>query len=91
MDTVGDYKTLRERIVEYKIEHNIPIPVSRSKYPFDEMEVGDSFFVKCEKKDKAKKQGILFSCANQNAKRRKSERTFSTRQVDGGIRVWRIK
>ena len=73
-----------------KIEKGIPIPPrSNIKYPWGEMEVGDSFFVECEYSRK-KHQSIGGSKA-QFIRHHKSKCKFTARRVDGGIRVWRIK
>ena len=71
----------------YKIEKNIPVAklkTSKPKYPFAEMEVGDSFFVKGNDK---KKQSVAvavhyYKVSNQDKK-------FCTRTNEEGIRVWR--
>jgi hypothetical protein len=44
----------------FKIEKGIPLP--ESKYPFAEMEVGDSFFVPCESKEARRVQAIIINC-----------------------------
>lgn len=68
---------------EPKIEKDIPLPPVRrkreSKYPFAVMEVGDSIFVPLETA-----QFVGGYTANLKPKK------FASRQVDGGVRVWRI-
>lgn len=73
------------------IEKNIPMPTGKNvstgrtpKYPeFREMEVGDSHFYKHQNGD-----GLAATAAKvygyRNGKR------FSSRSVEGGVRVWRI-
>jgi hypothetical protein len=69
------------------VEKGIPIEskVGRgaaARYPFAQMEVGDSFFVP------GKRSGQLSNhCSYQ---RLKTGRRFTIRKVDGGVRVWRI-
>ncbi len=70
-----------------KIEKNVPIPAKSgrltSKYPFKQMELGDSFFVATDKPIRtmtslracAKNAGVKATC----------------RKVAGGVRVWRIE
>lgn len=64
------------------IEKNIPLPSGGKsgvrRWPFDEMEIGDSIFSTDER---------LQSAAHSwgQLKRRK----FITRKIDGGCRVWR--
>ena len=69
------------------IEKGIEIPNQKwarikrkPKYPFQEMEMGDSFFVK---NDAARASAHNFAKENKVA--------FTSRKVDGGYRIWRIK
>ena len=67
----------------YKIEKNIDIPPHKNtRYPFGVMKVGDSFFVEGGKSN-------ALSCAARLHARRHGGK-FTVRQVDGGVRVWRI-
>lgn len=71
-----------------KIEKGIPVPEDArrrgmAKYPWGEMLLGDSFFVP---KRTAKN---FYPTAYIAGKRRKWK--FIVRNVDGGVRVWRIK
>ena len=74
-----------------KIEKDIPIPHSRltgnrKKYPFENMEIGDSFFVQVVNIfEKRKRASSIIACA-----RRELPKKFISRQVDGGVRIWRI-
>jgi hypothetical protein len=74
---------------DVKIEKNIPIPGIRGgaltrKYPFNEMEVGDSIFVE-------KRKG-LYNPGNAAGNYGKTHgMKFSVRKVEGGFRIWRIK
>lgn len=77
-----------------QIEKDVPIPADDSrrvsKYPFRDMEVGDSFFVACENGNPAKAAIAVRSSAIIWGKR-KGHRKFTTRIVEGGVRVWRIQ
>ncbi len=66
---------------KFPIETGIPIPPKKtmSKYPFDLLEVGQSFFVPKIKNVSTTKAGAHL------------KRTFVQRQMDGGVRVWRTK
>lgn len=69
------------------IDKNIPVPPSRrgsgkSVYPFDKMELGDSFFVP------KKKQSIMAAYARVVGKRKGMK--FITRVEADGVRVWRV-
>jgi hypothetical protein len=72
----------------YEIEDGITLPTFHkgvAKYPFRELEVGQSFFVPDGKKNR------IASAASSIAKRIGNGTKFTLRSVDGGIRVWRIK
>lgn len=69
-----------------EINKGLPVPPDtrgmKRKYPFDKMEVGDSFFVP-DKTSDCMSQCIAY------AKKRLGF-SFTRRTVDGGVRVWRI-
>jgi hypothetical protein len=76
---------------EIVVEAGIPIPPRtqlgrRSKYPFEDMDVGDSFFV-------AGRDGKNFGGTVTGARKRHPDMAFEMRTVkeDGviGVRVWR--
>jgi hypothetical protein len=87
--------------INFKIEEGIPVPKKRNEgrgyeYPWDIMKVGDSFFVKMDvenmtKKEKNKKQSSISTCGRTYFKLHKLNRVITTRNVEGGVRVWRIK
>lgn len=76
-----------------QIQKNIPIPSKTTNrvYPFNEMEIGDSFLseYKAEENKYAKSQKVYLAiwrfCQNNKDKK------FTTKSTDYGIRVWRIK
>jgi len=75
-----------------KIDKNIPIPSREIKYPFQDMEVGDSFAIDCEdiKKVRIMQASLI---ANINRSKYLKEKKFTTR-TDGTkmeVRIWRIK
>lgn len=87
---------LKSSIRQYEIDKNIPLspkrpPIHRtSKYPWDEMEVGDSFLVRFgDKKTKRSVQSTVVGAVVYRQKH--SEHRYTTRALDEGIRVWRIK
>ena len=73
-----------------EIEKGVPVPdtVKTRRYPFEEMEPGDSFFI--ETKDRGGARNSAMSCACRFGKDQNPKRTFCGRQVDGGVRVWRV-
>ena len=66
-----------------KIQKDVPMDFAKNKYPFAEMEVGDSFFAKKSEVDKVR------SAASHHSKRHGGGR-FTTRAVRGGYRCWRF-
>lgn len=82
-------KTMRKKPI--KIERGIPMPPKGiggpgrpRMYPWDDMKVGDSFFVPSIRSSAniASSKGIAM---------KRTGFAFSTRSVEGGVRVWRIK
>ena len=69
------------------VEKGIPIPGKRGnkhEYPFNKMEIGDSFL----EEDK-KLRNIVQSAAFDYGKNNNMK--FTTRDVGNGIRIWRIQ
>lgn len=69
-----------------QIEVGIPIPEitgagRKSLYPIDQMKPGDSFF----SPNKSVQRAVTLF------KKKNPDTDFTTRKVDGGWRVWRIK
>ena len=80
--------------MKFKVEKGIDIPQinvggeGRShleKYPFLDLEVGDSFIVPLTGNKAAN-----FRCLVAKKNSSPDGRRYTTRTVDGGIRVWRI-
>lgn len=68
-------------MINLVVEKSVPVPSGKKRYPYKEMEVGDSFFV-----DSGKIQTVC------NANYRASKRlgmTFMARKEGEGVRVWR--
>lgn len=63
------------------IEKNVPLPTASYKYPFDSMELGDSFHVKT---NKISASVYVYNKANKDKK-------FVSRKDGDGYRVWRTK
>lgn len=73
---------------EFTIEKGIPVSKRvgagrETKYPFDLMEVGDSFLV-----TDLKVKTISRTCCRYG---KRLSRKFVSRTVDGGVRVWRTE
>lgn len=82
----------------YKIEKGVPIPRKRgekSKYPFSQMEVGDSFEVKVDILTSPEKLAMSIRNCYHNVCRYNNEfkdRKFTIRIISPqSVRCWRIK
>lgn len=90
-----------------KTERNIPIPLAKNlpkprvknishplvknnPYPWGKLKVGDSFFVAIEHYT-PQRQSSIKSNGNEWSERHDKTIKFTTRKVDGGVRVWRIE
>lgn len=70
------------------IEKGKPLPdYPRRKYPFANMEVGDSFFVPSGESAIRTKNNVRCSAV---AFGRRKNWKFSVRNDNGGVRVWRV-
>lgn len=72
----------------YAVEKGIPIPKPKSggapsKYPWDQLAVGDSFLVP-DKTKKTFSSQLLYRGKRNGCK-------YIARDVEGGVRVWRVK
>ena len=73
--------------MEFKIQKNVPVPGKtrrKTKYPFEKMGVGDSFFAG------VKPQG-LYAAVRKWVKDNNSESRFVVRIESEGSRCWRIE
>lgn len=72
-------------ITEIKIEKGVPIPRKGLKYPWPEMEVGDSFAFFPNLKP------VSAYAATHNASKAYAPRKFEARRdADGNMRCWRV-
>lgn len=92
---------------EYLIECNIPIPEKinvgySSKYPFNKMKVGDSFFVPCintktgsNKSELSVYHMVLTAAAHYRRRTNRLDQHYTARVVEEqgkrGARIWRDK
>jgi hypothetical protein len=68
-----------------KSDTNVMLPQTRSKYPFEDMEVGDSILFKEERQaNSARIAAVRF------AERHHPDWTYTLRKVEGGWRLWRV-
>lgn len=78
--------------MKIEVDSNIPIPARRrrpSKYPFEKMDLGDSFFIESTE-DRPNPERALGSVVHA-ANKRYGEMKFRIAKVDGGARVWRVE
>lgn len=85
----------------FKIDKDIPFKDREwhqdTKYPWNEMEIGDSFLVPIENPDATRADyhrlaSNIGSVARGYSKRNPEKQlTFKPRIVEGGVRVWRVK
>lgn len=71
----------------YPIEKDVPLQRAhkiKAIYPLDDMSVGDSFLVP------GGVQGVVSGALVRRTKTGPKGRRYTTRIVDGGIRVWRV-
>jgi hypothetical protein len=69
---------------QFPIEKGVPVPLAKggsAKYPWADLEVGDSFFVP--------NASVAFYSQVGKARKLYSPSKFAARKVKGGIRVWR--
>jgi len=66
----------------FKIDRNIPPPHKKSKYPFGDMNVGDSILIPYSKYATASVSARNFG--------KKNGMRFTTRKSEGEARIWRI-
>lgn len=75
----------------FEIENRVPISKRifghrKSKYPWMQMKVGDSFFIP-DREDKK----VRYVCPSILRGKSGNFYKFCQRRVEGGIRIWRIK
>jgi hypothetical protein len=89
---IGEIKALGIPMNQaFKIENHVPMPKpgdGKRKYPWAQLELGQSFLIPC---DTWEREGVQFSLTSCRRGAEKTGKKFATRQVDGGVRVWRVK
>jgi hypothetical protein len=68
--------------ISVEVEREVPLPKLRHKYPYEQMEVGESFFVPG--------MSLQVLCNSNYWAGKKYGRKFIARCEKGGIRVWRL-
>lgn len=81
---------------KFVIEKGVEIPKkkagpgSESMYPFAQMEPGDSFFIPASGITQKNLQRRMATAAKRTGSARIPGSKWTTRKVEGGIRVWRV-
>lgn len=81
----------------YEIEKNVPIPDvatkqhQNKKYPFDNMDVGDSFLVQSSKDAHYKTRHAIAAYASVYGKKNGKKFTSLGNESDFTVRVWRVE
>lgn len=81
-------------MTKFEIEKGIPMPEKQkkktgaaAKYPWEQMEVGDSFFIP----NPPTQANGRFTSMYAVASKRYAPKRFEQRQENGGLRIWRVK
>ncbi len=78
----------------YKVDKGVPLTRKKmdlARFPFDKMNVNDSFLVPKEDQPPEKVRLSIFTAVKSfNAHHGKAHK-IATRMEDGGLRVWRVK
>ncbi len=79
----------------YKIEKNLAIPTRhnrrQSKYPWADLQIGDSFLVPFNEVNVKNERSNLHTSYRQWCRTRQlPERKISVQEVEKGFRVWRV-
>lgn len=76
---------ITENTSSIRVDSDVPIPESRTRYPFPEMEPGDSFFLaERNMANSARVAAIRFTAKH------RPDWKFQLRRTDTGWRLWRI-
>lgn len=72
--------------MDYVIEKDVPMLAHmNTKYPFRDMEIGDSFVVTTSHEIRVVRAAAYEYTKNVDGV------TFRTRRFDGGVRIWRVE
>jgi len=81
---------------QFKIEKGIPVPERKGKsflYPFEKMEVGDSFIFSntYSRSIHSYASNAARNWKNHSPIKGVKDWFFTTRKIDNSIRIWRVK
>lgn len=69
-------------MADFKIDRDMKLPKSKSKYPFADMSIGDSFFFPSSVGQQVRTSAHAYRA-------RTKEWNFEIRREDSGYRIWR--
>lgn len=74
---------------KWKIDHDVPIPRIRIRYPWPQMGPGDSVLIPWrDGDDHQKRRALLQTASSQYLRLNRPDLKGVVRIVDGGVRVW---
>ena len=82
----------KEEESKFEIEKGVPLKKNHTTYPFDKMEIGDSFYIPIG--DHRKIQSVhtmICTASRMYCLTEKQDKKFTTVKDENGVRVWRIK
>lgn len=99
MEMVVLFLNLLNQINMYKIEKNVPLPANphgrsfgrKLLYPFNDMEIEDSFLVTSDSENFNKKRHNIAALCSSYGKKNNKQFTSIGNELDFTIRVWRVK
>ena len=77
----------------FKVEKGIAIPGKHggiSKYPWQQMQIDDSFFIACANDARRNVQRAAYMNGKAYVKKHRPSSKVATRLEDGGVRIWLV-
>ncbi len=76
-----------------KIDKEIPLPTKSKKYPLDQLNVGDSFFVSCNGEEPIRTRARIGPTMTRiyHATKKRFTSKLGIENGIAGVRIWRVK
>lgn len=81
----------QEIVHSFSIDRGVPLPIDRYIYPFEDMQVGDSFFCPDGAEEPVLAARRVRVAVLAHMKKTYREAKYLVRVVDGGVRCWRTR